>query len=139
DLAECRGKGLLRPREEVLPERLAAADLVLPHPRLRFVDAQRTVVPARRAEVLRQEPLFVQPVPGLVQDAAERLVEESRVVSRGDPAVAGADPGAERMGGDVEPARLEVEPDRLRCGPDERLLDLDRVLAFQHVALRLAL
>ena len=57
------------------------------------------------------EPLLVDPVAGLVQDAEERLVEELRVVAGCDAAVAGADAGAERVRGDVEPAGLEVEAD----------------------------
>ena len=88
---ERAGERLLEPREEVVPERPAAADLVLPQPRLRLVDAERARDAERRAEVVGRKVLLVERVAGLVQHAEERLVEEPRVVARGDAAVAGAD------------------------------------------------
>src|SRR5207248_3031591 len=98
-----RGRERLpQPREEVLPERPAAADLVLPQPRLRFVDAERARIAERRAEVLGRQVLLVQGVAGLVEHAEERLGEEPRVVPRRDAAVAGAEPGTEWVGGGVQ-------------------------------------
>src|SRR5205814_1980113 len=85
-----RGERLPGPREEMLPERPAAADLVLPQPRLRLVDAQRRGRAERGAGVLGRQVLLVETVPGFVQDAEEGLVEEPRVVAGGDPTVADA-------------------------------------------------
>ncbi len=88
---ERRRERLLEAREEVVPERPPAADLVLPQPRLRLVDAERARDAERRAEVVRGKVLLVHPVAGFVQHAEERFAEEPRVVPRGDAAVAGAE------------------------------------------------
>src|SRR5207249_3051660 len=44
-------ESLLQSGEEMLPERQTATDLILPQPRLRLVDAERTGAAERRAEV----------------------------------------------------------------------------------------
>ena len=54
-------------------------------------------------------------------------LEVAGVVARGDPAVAGADPGAERVRRDVEPAPAEVEADGRRHCLAEDPLPVDRV------------
>jgi hypothetical protein len=87
--------------------------------------------------VFGREVLLVHRVPGLVEHAEERLVEELGVVPGGDAAVARAEPGAERVRGGVQPAAAEVEPDRDRRGLGEHLLPLDRELALQHPLVRL--
>ena len=61
-----------------------------------------------------RQALLVDAVAGFVQDAEERLVEEARVVARGDAAVAGADAAAKRVRRHVEPAGVEVEADGRR-------------------------
>ena len=53
-VGERRWERLLQAREEVLPERPAAADLVLPQPRLRFVDAERAVAAAAACRSARR-------------------------------------------------------------------------------------
>ena len=64
----------------MLPERPAAADLVLPQARLRFVNAQRGSRAQRRAEMLGRQALLVDAVAGFVQDAEEGLVEVTRTL-----------------------------------------------------------
>ena len=81
DVVERAGEHLLGAREEVLPERPAAADLVLPQPRLRLVDAERTGGAERRAEVFGGEALFVDAVARFVEDAEKSLVELAEGVS----------------------------------------------------------
>src|SRR5262249_30531283 len=71
DVAQGIEEHLSGPWEEVLPERPAAADLVLPQPRLRLMNAERGVTAQRRAEVLGVQSLLVHAVAGLVQDAEE--------------------------------------------------------------------
>src|SRR5262249_44338342 len=104
DAGQGRWEGLFQPGEEVAPERPATADLVLPEPGLGFVHAEGAVTAARLAEPVCRQILLVQAVAGLVQDAEERLGKEARVEPCGEAAVAGADAGAERVGGGVEPA-----------------------------------
>src|SRR5437660_9626380 len=88
--------------------------------------------------MLGRQRLRVDAVAGLVQDAEERLVEESRVVPRRDAAVAGADAGAERVSRRVEPARFEIETDSGRRGPAKRLLPVRWEFAGEDVPLRRA-
>src|SRR5207302_1742325 len=71
------------------------------------------------------------------QDAEERLAEEARIVPRRDPAVAGTEPGTERMGRGVEATRGEVETERDRRSLGEDLLPVDRILALQDRRIRL--
>src|SRR5262249_45362580 len=123
-------------REQEVPEGPAAADLVLPQTRLRFVYPQRGERTRRGAEILRVEPLFVEPMPRFVQDAEERLVEVMRVVAGRDAAVAGADAAAERVRGRVETAGLEVEADDRGGLVAELILLWDRVLAFEDLGPR---
>src|SRR5690349_1098222 len=84
--------------------------------------------------MLGRQRLFVNSVPGLVQNAEERLVEEPRIVPRRDTAVARADAGAERVCRRVEPAGVEVETDGGRRRAAERLLLVGRKLAGEDVA-----
>ena len=80
--------------------------------------------------------LLVEGVAGLVEDAEERLVEVVRGVARRDPAVAGAEAAAKRVGRLVEPAGVEVEADRGGGGLAEQLLPIDRVVAVDDLAVR---
>src|SRR5262249_28759991 len=137
-VAQGGGERLAGTGEEVLPERPAASDLILPQPRLRLVDAQRGGCAPWRAEVLGDQPLLVDAVAGFVQDPEERLVQMVRVEARRDAAIAGADAAAERVRRNVEPAGVEVEADGLGGRLAERLLLLDGVLALKDVAARLA-
>src|SRR5262245_18454027 len=66
DAAE-RREDLEHLREEVLPERPAAADLVFPEPRLRFVNAERARGAERFAEMLWRQVLLVDAVPAFVE------------------------------------------------------------------------
>ena len=74
------------------PERAAAADGVLPQPRLRLVDPQRHERARRQAVVLGRQALIVDAVPGLVQDAEERGRKEVLVIPRRDAAIVRAQP-----------------------------------------------
>src|SRR5205823_9825923 len=104
-------EGLLQPREEVLPKRPTAADLVLPKAGLRFVDAQRDGAAQGKTEVGGVKPLIVDAVARFVEDAEETLVEFARMVTRGEPAIARTDAAAKRVGGGVESAGVEIEAD----------------------------
>src|SRR5262249_50382103 len=126
-------KDLTGAGEEMLPEGTTAASLVLPQARLRFVDAQRGEAAQRRAVVSGIEALLVDGVAGLVQDAEKRLVEETRVVARGDAAVAGADAAAKGMRRHVQPAGREVEANRRRGRFAEYPLAVNGVIAFEDV------
>ena len=67
----------------------------------------------------------------LVEGAEEALVEVARVVARGEPAVAGADPATEGVGGLVQPAGVEVEADGRRGALAEEALAVDGVVTLQ--------
>ncbi len=98
---------------------------------LRFVDAERGVGADGRAEVGGVEALGVEPVAGLVHRAGERVGEIFEVVAGGEPAIARAHLGAERMHRGVDAAGLEVEANGLGDLLVQRALELDRVLAFK--------
>ena len=134
--AERGRKPRLGGRIKVLPEGPAAADEVLPRPRLRLVNAQGDGLPQRQAEAVGRQALFVDPVSRLVQDAEEGRVEETPVVTRGDAAVVRPQRGAERMGRHVEAAAAEVEADRRGRRGAERLLGGNRVVAGQERGVR---
>ena len=128
DVVQGRVEDLAGDGEEVRPERPAPSHGVLPEPRLRLVDAERDRLAHRGAVVLGIEALFVECVARLVEDAEEGVVEVANVKARGDPAVAGADPGAERVRGGVEPTAPEVETDGSRHRLAEDPLPFDREL-----------
>ena len=88
-----------------------------------------------RAVVARIQPLVVNPMPALVQDAEERVPEIMLVVARRDPRVAGSNAAAKGVRSDVEPAVVKIEQDGFGGFSAERLLlgkgvtlreDLDR-------------
>src|SRR5207245_5352999 len=134
NVAETAVKRLPGSREEMVPKRPATADLVFPHPRLRFVDAERGRRAPRRAVVLTVESLFVHAVARFMKDAEERVVESLRVVARRDPAIAGAHAGAERVRGHVKPAGRKIEANRRRGRLAEDLLSVHGKVAFDDVA-----
>ncbi len=101
-----------RHRQPVCPERPAAADQVLPEPRLRFVNPQRDCLAHRRAIMGFLQTLLVKPVADLVEDAEKGVAELVLVEPRRDAAVARPDPRAERVGRHVQPAAPEVEAHR---------------------------
>src|SRR4051812_5095211 len=82
------------------------------------------------------QPLVVDAVPRLVQDAEERRVEMARIVPRRQSAVAWPDAAAERMYGRVEPTGSEVEADRRRGCLAKDDLPVYRVLPVQDVLAR---
>ena len=59
------------------PELAAAPDEILPHPRLRLVDAERDGLPHGREDMFLEQPLFVEGVPGFVQGSEQRRRQES--------------------------------------------------------------
>ncbi len=77
DVGQRLGKRLLGRGEEVLPKGPAAADQVLPHPRLRFVNPQRHGLRRRQAVQIGAQALVVHAVPRLVQNAEKRAVEKN--------------------------------------------------------------
>ena len=95
-----------------LPERVRAADHVLPEARLRLVQAERGRVAAERALDRAREALLVEAVARLVQDGEESREEVVLVLARRQAHVAGREARRERMRRLVEPAGLEVEADR---------------------------
>ena len=101
-------------REEVLPESWTAANEILPHPRLRFVDAQRNGLAHRRAKCVFVKTLLVNAVAGFVQRPEESSGEMMFVISRGEAAVAGAETAAEWMSGDIQPPGIETETNSRR-------------------------
>ncbi len=130
-------KDLPAAREPVLPEWPAATDLILPEPRLRFMDAERTETAERRAELLGIEPLLVNAVPRFVEDAEERFVEETGIVARGDPTIAGADAGTKWVSRFVEAAGGEVEANSGGGRGADYFLQIGREIAMQNLGLRL--
>src|SRR5581483_9229733 len=98
------------------------------------MDAQRDGAAHGRAEMLGVEALVVDAVAGLVQDAEEALVEETRIVACGESAIARADAAAEGMGRDVEPAGAKVEADSRGCRLAKELLPLDGKVTLQNIA-----
>ena len=90
------------------PERQAAADEILPEPRLALVHARRRAAEKRRAFELVGNALLVHRVPGLVQRGEEAVRQEVVAVARGDAHVAAAELGHERMRGLVLPAARVV-------------------------------
>ena len=126
-----RGKRLLCFGIKVLPERPAAADLVLPQARLRLVNPERAKRAQGRTEMFGGQSLVVDAVAGFMKHAEKCLVEEARVVAGGDAAIARPNAGTERVGRDVESARLEIKADRLGGGTSEGRLSIDRIFPFQ--------
>ena len=96
------------------------ASWILPHARLRFVDAEGDGFAAHGAEMLRRQALFVEAVTGLVEHAEESVAEVflivAQVVMRG---VAWADAGAEGVDGDIEAACGKIKADGRRAGAGE--------------------
>ncbi len=121
------------------PERPAAAHQVLPHPRLRFVDAERNGLAQRQAELIGRQALLVNAVPRLVQRAEEGRVEEVLVVARRDAAVVRPERRAERMRRDVNPPAVELETDRRGRRLAEGFLRVHGKLASQERNVRAAL
>ncbi len=97
------------------PERVAAAHEVLPQTRLRFMDPQRGVGAGRQAVLLRPQALFVDRVPGLVEDPEKGRREELCVIASGDAAVVRPHASAEWMMSNIEASAAEIKPNLL-CG-----------------------
>src|SRR5579862_78333 len=118
---------LLKPREEVAPERERAPDQVLPHPALRLVDAERDTAGERRALQGAMDLVVGEAVAELVQRREERG-EVGREVARGHAEGVDAGAGRERVHGGIEPPRLFVEPEAAHDFELEPLLQLEREL-----------
>ena len=112
DIGERFVEGRLGKWIEVLPETAAAADQIFPHPRLRFVDAERDGFAGGETVAFFGQALVVDAVARFVQDAEEAAGEIVLVVARGEAGVVRSEAAAEGMMGDVEPAGLEIEADR---------------------------
>ncbi len=120
----------------MLPERAAAADLVFPHPRLRFVDAERDVFAERQPILLARQTLVVEPVARFVEDAEEPVGKSVLVVPSGEPHIARAQARTERMRSNIQPARAEVESNGPRRVGAELLLGIDRKTARENGNIR---
>ncbi len=110
----------------MLPERPAAADHVLPQPRLALVHAGRGTAAERRAVESGRDALLVHGVPGLVDGREQRLADVVQIDPRGDPHVARGEARRERMMRLVEPPALEVVAEALDHVAAER--DLRRLV-----------
>ena len=73
-----------------------------------------TYSPVGRPKNSSRQSLVVNAVPRFVQDAEEAVAEGVFVVTGREPHIAGAESGAERVVGHVEPAGVEVETNRRR-------------------------
>ncbi|OPZ17663.1 MAG: hypothetical protein BWZ10_01160 [candidate division BRC1 bacterium ADurb.BinA364] len=118
--------------EPVAPERAAAPDLILPEPRLRFVQAERGGLGQRSVKVFGAPPLFIQAVAPFVNRGKEA---RSQVV-RGDPRRQ-AHIGRMRAAGEgmrrfVLPPGFQVESHRLQNAHAEIPLLLRVVGLFQN-------
>ena len=120
----------------MLPERAAAADQVLPHPRLRFVNAERHGLAGRQAVAVGPQALLVDAVARFVQRAEERAGKEVLVVARREPHVARAVRRAERMGRDVEPPAVKSKPIAADACLPNCFLHGDGDVALEHVEIR---
>ena len=123
DLAKGR-EGPLHLGHVMDPEGPAAADHVLPYPRLRFMDAQGGARAHGCMVVLLERSLLVEPVPGLVDAGKEPGPEVVGVVPGRYPDVLGLAHG-ERMHGHVEPAGVEAVAQVLDDLGEEGPLGLD--------------
>src|SRR5262249_25066203 len=94
--------------EEMLPERAAAPDHVLPEPRLALVHAGRDAGAKRRAVERSGNALLVHSVAGFVHGREQRVAEIVLAHARGDTRVARTKPRAKRMMRLVKPAAVEV-------------------------------
>ena len=80
ETAQQVGERALERREVVTPKRGAAADMILPEPRLRLVHAHARRVGEQRAVQLTRQPLVVERVAAFVQrreDRPQRIVGAS--------------------------------------------------------------
>ena len=125
------GEHLLRLRKGPLPVGQAAPHQVLPESRLRFVHPQRAGGPQGRSPGSPVQSLLVDSMPRLVQRPKERPGEMVRVVTGCQPAIARANPAAERMGGDIQPPLLKVEPNLRRRLERKRPLGVGGIVAGQ--------
>ena len=96
------------------------------------MNPQRDRLSHRRAPVGAIEPLLVEPVACLMEDAKKGIGEIPRVVAGGDPTIVGTNLGAKRMRRDIEPTALEIESKLRGHHLSENPLPLSWVVALQH-------
>jgi hypothetical protein len=104
--------------------------MVFPEAGLRFVDAEGNGGSGWQAVVIGGQSLFIHAVAGLVQHTEERGGEIRLVVAGGEPHIARAERGAERMGGGVDAAGLKSKPIAAAICELSRLLGFDGVWAL---------
>src|SRR5829696_5598901 len=129
----CRERRL-QLREEVPPEREAAADHVLPHPALRLMEAERGAMRERRPLQLAGDAVLVEAVSRFVHRPEEPVEVVLEVTGR-QPDVRDRDRRGERMDSGVEPPRGWVVAKPLDHLHLELLLALDRERPPAHGAL----
>src|SRR5690606_30100119 len=88
-----------------------ASHRILPHPRLRFMDSQGHIRSRRQAEPIGPQPLVVDSVPRLMQDAKKGGGKKPLVVTSRNPAIVRPQGCAERMCRLVEASALEAKAD----------------------------
>ena len=84
------------------------------------------------------QPLVVQAMAALVQNAEERIAEIILVIARGHAAIAGAQAGAERMHRHIQSSRFKIESNLRRRLAGQFLLKLRRIFSLQNFHRRLA-
>src|SRR5579883_882938 len=97
---------------EMPPEGQAAADGILPQPRLRLVDTDGNRFPHRKAVGGRIETLFVESMADLVQDTEKAVAKLMNIEPGGDPEIFGSETRKERVRAGVEASAPEVKANR---------------------------
>ena len=107
-LAQLLREALLKRRVEETPERQRTRHLILPQPRLRFMECVRGPLRQRRPVERRIDSLLVQRVAALVHRAQQTGDRQLRMHRRGDPHVGQAETGGKGMHRQVEPPPFEI-------------------------------
>ena len=99
------GEQFLQAREHIVPERAAAADMVLPQPRLGFLQSHARGFGEQRVAIVGIEALIVEAVAALVQRRQHRRRQVGLVDADGEANVVGAGKERERDGSSGRAAR----------------------------------
>src|SRR5438128_2779791 len=115
-----------------LPEAAAAPNNVFPHPRLRFGDGARTGVQIGKICPFNRcpEALRVQTMPGFVERAEERRVQEILVVANSQPDIVARELDFKRMHRSIQPTAVVIETEGFgnRQSKLALLLDLEMLV-----------
>ena len=114
------------PRREVVGERSAATDHVLPHAALRLVQPERLAGPERSALELSGNARLVEPVAALVHRTEQAHRQERLVPARGDANVVRSQPRREWVHGVVKAPAGVLEAHPVDYVGDQLTLALER-------------